>query len=153
MGRPVSTEPIRIVIEGPPPRKNERHELVRMNGHSSRKNSQKYESFAFRLMRAWDKLGLPKIERGLWAISVHSYWKTLRHLPDLDVPKGDSDAALSCIKDALQLVEAIDNDGRIVSDHTENSHDKQRPRVEIELTPRPTPEIVPATKRRKARAA
>lgn len=127
------SEPIRIVVEGPPPRKNERHVNVRIAGHGARKNSAKFESFAFRLGRAWDALGIGNLASGVYEITVHSFWPKQRHLGDVSVANGDSDAALSCVKDALQMVGAIDNDARVVGDHTKSHHDKARPRTEITL--------------------
>lgn len=124
---------IRIVVPGPPPRKNERHRIVRISGHGRMKNSDKYESFCMRLLaQTTGKVRI--ITSGLWIMDVESYWPRRAKLPEGGwVPNGDFDAPLSSIADALEVAGVIDNDKRIMSGWTSKHYDKNSPRVEITL--------------------
>lgn len=128
-----------VTVPGPPPRKNERHKVIRLGNRGSLRNSDAYETFCVRLMRAWMDSGQPKIEDGVWHMSVVSYWARLAKkkkgvpIPGGPFPAGDFDAPLSSIADALQVVGAIDDDLRIESGDTKKSYDKHDPRVVITM--------------------
>jgi Holliday junction resolvase RusA-like endonuclease len=69
------------------------------------------------------RLNLGKISRGRWKLTAWTTWPTLRHLDEV-VPMGDSDASISPAKDALQEAGLLDDDMRIVEDHTHNLYEK-----------------------------
>lgn len=148
--------PILIVVEGPPPRKNERHVLIKRGKFMARKNSAKHEAFVLRLELALRSMEMrPSIAFGRWRIDVHTWWPRARTLDDgTVVPFGDWDAPLSGISDALEAVDAVDDDLRFLGGENLKHYDKDRPRVEITLTEiAATHEPMSAPKRRKAKAA
>lgn len=75
-----------------------------------------------------ERLGSPKITEGLWSMRVWTVWPTQRHL-DRTTPNGDSDASVSAMKDALQEAGALDNDMRVIEDHTCNLYIKDTRRI------------------------
>ena len=99
-----------IVIPGVPPRKNRRHIIVR----NRLINSREFKLFSKLLGEAWKAAGHPKIDSGLWRLTVHSTWPRTRHL-DQPVPLGDVDAPVSCILDALQEAQILDDDARVMA--------------------------------------
>lgn len=59
------------------------------------------------------------IRSGLWSLEVLSIWPHERHLdPAHELANGDADAPLSMVRDAMQRAGIIDDDMRIVADHT-----------------------------------
>ena len=59
------------------------------------------------------------IRDGLWSLEVLSIWPNQRHLDAAhELANGDSDAPLSMVRDAMQRAGIIDDDMRIVADHT-----------------------------------
>ena len=59
------------------------------------------------------------IQSGLWALEVLSIWPNQRHLDAAhELANGDADAPLSMVRDAMQRAGIIDDDMRIVADHT-----------------------------------
>lgn len=99
-----------VSIPGNPPRKNRRHIIV------GRRliNSKEFRAFTKALGEAWIAAGHPRIEAGIWSLTVHSTWPRTRHL-DQPVPLGDVDAPVSCILDAMQAAGVLDDDARIMS--------------------------------------
>lgn len=131
---------ISLVVEGPPPRKNERHEIVTPR-HRKRgmppawlKNSAAFDSFVLRTTNRWRRAGKPRANAGRWHVSIRNFWPTMRHL-DVDVPNGDVDSTVSQILDALQECRCVDNDARFVSAWELNFYDRENPRVEFDLVP------------------
>jgi len=134
-------EVIHIIVPGPPPKKNERHRIVRHGWRGAMMNSDKHEAFCSRLFFAWERSPYKpfKIADGVWFLEVVAYWDKLAHkmkgepIKGGPFPRGDFDAPLSSIADALQTIGAIDNDIRIEDGSTKKRFDKKRPRVEITL--------------------
>ena len=59
------------------------------------------------------------IRDGLWSLEVLSIWPHQRHLEGAgELANGDADAPLSMVRDAMQRAGIIDDDMRIVADHT-----------------------------------
>ena len=59
------------------------------------------------------------IQSGLWSLEVLSIWPSKRHLDAAhELANGDADAPLSMVRDAMQRAGIIDDDMRIVADHT-----------------------------------
>jgi len=127
---------ISFVVDGPPPRKNERHEIVvPRNGRVPfMVNSDAFRSFVLRLTNAWRRAGGQKIRAGEWSITVHAFWSRRRRL-DVDVPMGDLDAPLSAVLDALQFAGVVDDDVRFTSGALLKGYDKGKPRTIIVLVP------------------
>lgn len=126
---------IDLVIEGPPPRKNERHEIVApRRGRPFLKNSAAFDSFALRITNRWRRAGMPKIRAGAWSIRIKSYWARRRHL-DLSTAIGDVDAPISAVLDALQECGCIDDDVRFETLTAEKYCDPENPRVEVVMEP------------------
>ena len=127
--------PIRIVVPGPPPRKNERHRIV-WPGDGERPpflvDTAAAEDWWGGLALSWRMLRVPKITRGVWVIEVWHWWARERHL-DLSFGAGDLDAPISHVLDGLQKIGALDDDVRFDDGHFYRRHDKANPRVEIEL--------------------
>ena len=130
-----------LVIPGNPPRKNQRHRIVRMqNGGNRLVNTEEYADFVSRLGYEWLIARKPVIKSGAWSLIVNAYWdRQRRNLTKLiplgvDVPLGDWDAPVSAIGDALEEIGALDDDVRICTALVSKHYDKQNPRLEIELT-------------------
>lgn len=77
-------------------------------------NSPEFKAFTTALDLAWKQAGHPSITCGLWRLEVVSTWPRTRHL-DVDVPLGDCDAPVSCVLDALQEAQILDDNARIMS--------------------------------------
>lgn len=90
--------------------------------------SKEYKDFVALMAEEVRRLGIPKIAKGTWRLSVWTTWPRQRHL-DVEVPMGDSDASLSAVKDALQEAQLIDEDMRILGDGTYNRYEKDVRRV------------------------
>lgn len=99
-----------VEIVGTPPRKNRRHIIVR----NRLINSKEFKAFCTALGEAWNAAGHPAIASGLWRLEVHSTWPRTRHL-DQPVPLGDVDAPVSCVLDALQEAQILDDDARVMT--------------------------------------
>lgn len=133
-----------LTINDPPPRKNDRHEIVvpkyRKPGQpvAWRKNSKAFEFFALCVRNKWRQAGSPRVSVGEWHIDCVSYFARVRHL-DIDLPFGDVDASVSCVLDALQLCGAIDDDVRFVSACLSKHVDAEHPRIEIRIRPAQQP--------------
>jgi Holliday junction resolvase RusA-like endonuclease len=128
---------IAITINGPPLRKNERHEIVAPRARRPfLKNSEAYEAFAWRTANAWRIAGHEPICSGAWHIDCVAYHKRSRRL-DVTVAFGDVDAAVSAALDALQACGAIDDDVRFTTCCLAKHVDAARPRLELTLRPSP----------------
>lgn len=150
---------IRIVVEGPGPRKNANRKATigrnRKTGKPTRIPLVRTTEWRARLYAALhDSTGTTLeayargIRTGTWRLRADVYEKTLRHLPDVSVPHGDWDSTASPISDALQAVwkrkkgrapvlvsrGLLDDDARIIEGTVRKHYDKARPRVEITLT-------------------
>jgi hypothetical protein len=81
-------------------------------------------------------MGARCIRDGVWRLDVLSVWPTERHENKraTGFAFGDSDAAISMVKDALQTAGIIDNDMRIVQDRTFSAHAKGVRRTVAVLT-------------------
>lgn len=90
--------------------------------------SKEYKDFVSLMAEEVRRLGLPKIAKGTWALTVWTTWPRQRHL-DIELPMGDSDASLSAVKDALQEAQLIDEDMRVLGDRTHNLYEKDVRRV------------------------
>lgn len=139
--------PISLTIEGPPLRKNERHEIVvpkhrRKGGPAAwLKNSKAYEVFAFQVEMCWRVAGSPRMISGAWHVDCAAYFARTTRTLDVPVAFGDIDAAISAALDALQGCGAVDNDVRFVTGWLEKHVDAKRPRLELKLRPAgPSPE-------------
>ncbi|MGL5912262.1 MAG: hypothetical protein ACRCZP_19815 [Phycicoccus sp.] len=134
---------IRIVVPGPPPRKNSRAAVAYLTPKRTK---------AWRV-RLYDAIGntAAGIESGRWAIVLDVYEAERRHLGDgTSVPHGDVDSCITAILDALQpkwklprrkcgrkvLIARglLDDDARVVTAQIAKHYDKANPRVEITLT-------------------
>jgi Holliday junction resolvase RusA-like endonuclease len=129
MPSPVAS--FRVVVEGPPPRKNSRYRVVG-KPRPRMIHSAEFKDFVRRLGEAWRAAGHPSIASGTWRILIHSLWPRQRHL-DADVPHGDVDAPVSAVLDALQEINVLDDDARVVEQASTKGHDPDRPRVIITL--------------------
>lgn len=134
---------IRIVVPGPPPRKNARGTIA--NGR--RITPKKTREWVARFDEAWlDQIRRKPPEklakRGRWTVEIDIYEDKLRHL-DVDVPFGDWDSSISTICDALQVKPKVpatrwrplDDDARIVRGVVEKHYSAENPRVQIVLIP------------------
>ena len=75
------------------------------------------------------------IRSGLWSLEVLSIWPSQRHLDAAhELANGDADAPLSMVRDAMQRAGIIDDDMRIVSDHTHAIYRKDERRTIARLT-------------------
>jgi Holliday junction resolvase RusA-like endonuclease len=122
---------IAFIVDGPPPRKNERHEIVApRNGRPFLKNSAAFETFARKMANEWHKAWSPKIRAGSWSITVLACWPRQRHL-DVSLPFGDVDAPVSAVLDALEACGCIDDDVRFVKQVARKAYSKDSPRTVI----------------------
>jgi len=75
------------------------------------------------------------IQSGLWSLEVLSVWPSQRHLDAAhELANGDADAPLSMVRDAMQRAGIIDDDMRIVADHTHAIYRKGERRTIARLT-------------------
>lgn len=118
-----------VSIPGTPPRKNRRHVLVRRGARASMINSPDFLDFVELVRHAF--LGV-RFESGRLSITVIAAWPTARHL-DVSVGRGDVDAPLSWVLDALQLAGVVDDDVRFVAAGCVKTHDPHRPRTVIQI--------------------
>lgn len=122
---------IRIVVPGPPPRKNNRPIV---NGrHCTPKRTRTWRARYDAAVA--ESLPETLADRGCWKIDLDVYESRLCHL-DVDVPLGDIDSSVTAILDAMQRGRwaVIDDDARIVALAVEKFHSAASPRVEITLT-------------------
>lgn len=99
--------------------KNERYQVCRRGRHAGLKESPQAVALKEAVRRAAEAAGVTTITAGLWRLEVLTVWPKQRHHDDgSETAYGDSDAGLSAIKDALQHAGVIDNDMRVVLDHT-----------------------------------
>jgi Holliday junction resolvase RusA-like endonuclease len=143
MAHPALT--IRLVIDGPPLRKNERHKVIALRlkdgkTRGSLKNSDEFDLYVLRVTHAWRIAGHEPIRSGAWHVDCAAYFPRTRKL-DVPVALGDVDAAVSAALDALQACGAVDDDVRFVTGWLEKHVDASRPRLELTLRPAgPSPE-------------
>lgn len=138
---------IRIVVPGPPPRKNARGTIgiSRRTGKPVRITPKRTKAWRSRLYDAVYGQDMPLYDAGRWSLTLDIYESELRHL-DVDVPYGDIDSSITAVCDALQpkylkrgrsgvltMPGVIDDDARIVSATIRKHYDKHNPRVEIVL--------------------
>lgn len=138
---------IRLTLEGPPARKNAKHEVWASKGErepgdtrpaAGRKLSEAYKAFRETMTAAWlverNRKGVKPLTTGELAVTITAYWPTMRHL-DVDVPNGDADAPAEVVLDALQYAGVIDNDARVVRLTCDKYLDRIRPRLEVWVRP------------------
>jgi Holliday junction resolvase RusA-like endonuclease len=129
-------DPITLVVEGEPPRKNERHRIV-WDRDPTRPpflvDTAAVEAWWGELQLQWRMAKVRPIVSGVWEIEIRAFWSRERHLEDLSFGIGDLDAPISAVLDGLQAIGAIDNDVRFDDGTLRRRHDKRRPRVEITL--------------------
>lgn len=128
--------PIVLVVEGEPPRKNDRHRIVweRDPGRPPYLvDTAAVKAWWGQLALVWRMARAQPIVRGVWEIEIWAFWSRERHLDDLSFGIGDLDAPLSAVLDGLQEIGAIDNDVRFDDGALRRRYDKRRPRVEIVL--------------------
>lgn len=128
---PAPVASFRVEVLGPPPAKNRRYRVV-SKPRPRMIHSKEFKDFVERLRDAWAGAGHPTISSGCWRILIHSVWSRERHL-DQDVPWGDVDAPISGVLDALQEINVLDDDARVVECAATKGHDPDRPRVIITL--------------------
>jgi Holliday junction resolvase RusA-like endonuclease len=139
-GKRTSTGTLTLVVEGPPLRKNERHEIVvpkqRKPGMPPAwlKNTKAYDAFALRVTNRWRREGSHQIRSGAWHVDCVAYFPRTRKL-DVPVAFGDIDATISAALDALQDCGAVDDDVRFITGTLAKHVDKDEPRVELTLRP------------------
>jgi Holliday junction resolvase RusA-like endonuclease len=126
-------------------KKNDRHVPVLGFGPKGKKYariilSDVYRAFVALIAEEVRRLGVPQITSDRWSLTVYTTWPQLRHLDKTgdssgDFPRGDSDASLSGVKDALQEAGVLADDVRFVSDRTFNIYEKDVRRVVAVLEP------------------
>lgn len=129
MPSPVAS--FRVEVLGEPVQKNARYRVVG-KPRPRMIHSPAFKAFVARLAEAWRAAGHPIINTGCWRILIHSVWSRQRHL-DTSVPLGDVDAPVSAVLDALQEIDALDDDARVVEQAATKSYDPSNPRVIITL--------------------
>lgn len=97
-----------------------------------------YRAFVALVAEEARRLGIQPITSGRWRLTVYTTWPRLRHLDEGageagDFPMGDSDAALSGVKDALQEAGILADDVRVVGDVTHNLYEKDVRRIVVVL--------------------
>lgn len=145
---------VQLVVPGPVPRKNRRTRTRVVPGRKPGESwvqyypSAEWKDWIWRLQLA--SIGVPKIGRGAWAISIRAYTDRISHLDGdtLRLPLGDVDSPTSAVLDGLQdkSVELLDDDARFVDERATKHYDKFNPRTEIEIV-RVDPEPVTIPKR------
>lgn len=120
---------IRLVIEGPPPRKNTKHKVFANDGGVGRRKSNAYVDFRERLHAAWCVLkakgARPFGPLHRVRVSMTAYWhRTL----------GDIDAPIESVLDSLTFAGVWHDDGQVEElGEVRRAMDKERPRVEVEI--------------------
>jgi Holliday junction resolvase RusA-like endonuclease len=118
-----------IVIEGPPPRKNDKHKVYADAGGIGRRKSASYKDFRERTHAAWCVLRA-KGARPFGAlaplrVSITAYWGRML---------GDIDAPVESTLDALTFAGVWYDDGQVEElDRVRRARDPKRPRVEVEI--------------------
>ena len=123
---------ISFTVPGKPPAKNARHDLVRRGGHCARKNSDEYNEFVERMREAVEEHEGVE-DKGLWRCEIEAYWPEESHVIGHGTANADPDAPISCVLDALQACDVIDDDMRICKVTASKHYDKKSPRVVIRL--------------------
>jgi Holliday junction resolvase RusA-like endonuclease len=119
-------------IPGTPPRKNERHDVIRIGNRGALKNSKAFDELVAEVAAAWLLGRHQKICSGKWEIHVRAVWPRKRNL-DVTVAFGDVDAPVSAVLDALQACGAIDDDARFIRQSAEKLYVKGEGSTEIRL--------------------
>lgn len=148
---------IRIVVHGPPPRKNAKSGtsigINRKTGKPMRIPQKRTKDWRAKFYAALVDAGLgglifTGITRGTWRIRIDVYEKARRTLPCGEkVGHGDWDSCIEPVVDALKPVRKkqrgrmvvvapglFDDDDRIVEGSARKHYDKTNPRVEITIT-------------------
>lgn len=145
---------IRIVVPGPPPRKNSRAAVAYLTPATT---LAWYSGLAIAVHRSLHA-NIPErlAKTGRWSVVIAVYEEKLRHLDDgTSVPLGDVDSTVSAVLDGLQPKRCgawapLDDDARVVRLFVEKHYDPDAPRVEITLEQLPPLHIEPRkTHRRK----
>ena len=126
---------IRIVVPGPPPRKNARGTIAMVRGRARRITPQRTKSWWLALeIAARPAMALKSFAKsGRWSVSITTWEEKLRHL-DVSVPLGDVDSVISIVLDGLQKIGLLDDDARIIEVMARKRYSLGTPpRVEIEL--------------------
>jgi Holliday junction resolvase RusA-like endonuclease len=128
---------VELVVAGNPPLKNWKHRLVVQGGKPRRYNSPQYSAFVRAVRSAALQARAPRIDSGLWGITIVAWWGRKRHLDgvqsELTVGFGDIDAPIESVLDALQRAGVLDNDARVIELISRNEYMRDDPRVEIVL--------------------
>jgi len=120
----------RVEIPGANPRKNRRH----VHGPNGVRNSDEFHEFVQRLRAAWGAAGHPVIKSGRWRLLIETGWPQKTTLADgLVVPRGDVDAPISVVLDALQECGVLDDDARVFEQAATKFYDPKDPRTIITL--------------------
>src|SRR5262249_41556167 len=137
---------------GKAPRKNTRDRAaVSSEGVPFRYTGAAYKRWRAALAREAAAAGIERIASGAWRMTLRVYHDKLRHL-DIVTPQIDVDASISCVLDALQRAELLDDDVRVVElGQVRKYYDKERPRVEIDLEEVEADTATAPKKRRRAR--
>lgn len=148
---------IRIVVPGPPPRKNaksgtsigrNRKTGKPMRIPQKRTKDWRVKFYAALALCADGRLIFTGITRGVWAVRIDVYEKAQRHLPcGAKVGHGDWDSCIEPVTDAMKPLRKkqrgrmvvvapglFDDDDRIVEGTARKHYDRTNPRVEITLT-------------------
>lgn len=126
---------IRIVVPGPPPRKNDRA-IVRgrhITSKRTREWGKAYDQALFAAIMAKPPERLAK--RGRWCLRLDVYEQRQRKM-DVVVPLGDVDSCVTAVLDAMQKGKwaVLDDDVRVIAMTVVKHYDKSNPRVEITMT-------------------
>lgn len=122
---------VRLVIEGPP--RTKKNSLRRI------KRGRRVFTVPSEAHEAWEATAVPQLvrqSRGLTQWAIHGRAVNMRALVYRDRAVGDLLNYLAAISDALERAGVVANDKLIASvDGSRLLLDRERPRVEIELTP------------------
>ena len=129
---------IRIVVPGPPPRKNARGTIAMVRGRARRVTPKRTRDWVAALDAAW-RISLDRrvperlAKSGRWSVSITTWEEKLRHL-DVSVPLGDVDSVISIVLDGLQKIGLLDDDARVIEVMARKRYSLGTPpRVEIEM--------------------
>ena len=126
---------IRIVVPGPPPRKNARGTIAVVRGRARRITPQRTKNWIVALEAAWRRSPWRRTiaKSGRWSVSITTWEEKLRHL-DVSVPLGDVDSVISIVLDGLQKIGLLDDDARVIEVMARKRYSLGTPpRVEIEM--------------------
>ena len=123
----VTANRVTIVIEGPVPRKNRRHD-----GRGGFYNDKAMVAL-IKAIKAAIPPGTAMIASGAWEAQFAVYWPRMGRRPGREFPLGDVDAPISSVLDAIQKAGLLDDDTRIVSLAAVKFHQPSHPGVLLTL--------------------